>query len=327
MDMMPNMWTKYRSACDTLGVEYEHTIFDIKAQYRAKALLYHPDKCSEVGAAERFQQVNSAYEYLKGYKESPFKGVYVAADFEEEGSEGSEEVRNDNDSNGVRGSTVPVAPEFKQVIYMIMQKMAKICEKKTRQLLEGFNVALLERLSVVLELYPVVPETIREMVREIVELRRGQTERIIINPLLDDIMSDYLYPFIRDGKTYILPLWHHELVYDVEGEGGEMVIHINPILPENVTIDRDNNLHVYLTYKLLDIWEGRMGMVDGDRESGWVKFYLGLRRFLIPASQICMRENQTVVLVGQGISRICHTDVYDVSQRGDVVVHLSIYHE
>lgn len=310
--MMSNMWTKYRTACETLDLEYEHTIFDIKSQYRAKALLYHPDKCSEEGAAARFQEIQAAYEYLKEYKESPLDGC-----------DGNLDKRGDGCTGGMG---------FKDIICMIMHKMAKICEKKTRQLLEGLEIGLLERLVNVLELYPAtIPETIREMVREVVDTRRGQTECIIINPLLDDIMADNLYPFVRDGKTYILPLWHHELVYDVEGAGdggagiSEMVIQIIPILPDNVMVDADNNLHVHLTYRLLDIWESRMGLVDG-HEGGWIKFYLGGRSFVIQANQICMAERQKLVLVGQGISRICHTDIYDVSQRGDVVVHLAIYH-
>ena len=293
-------WTKYRTACHTLDLEYEHTIFEIKAQYRTKALLYHPDKCSEEGAAARFQEVQTAYEYLKEYKETPLDG---------------------------RSSIGGSGPGFKNIIGIIMHKMTKICEKKTRQLLEGFDVELLEKLMDVLKLYPAIPETIREMVRDAIDMRQGQTERIIINPLLDDILCDNLYPYVRDGKTYILPLWHHELVYDVEGEGcgGEMVIQIIPILPDNVMIDADNNLHVYLTYRLLDLWESRMGLAEGN-EGGWIKFYLGSRSFVISMNQICMTEKQTLVLCGQGISRICHTDVYDVSQRSDVVIHLSIYH-
>ena len=303
-------WTKYRSACHTLGLEYEHTIFDIKAQYRVKALASHPDKCSEVGAAARFQEVQEAYEFLKRHKET--SGLRV--DDEEAGL-----------GEGVAGAC---GADIPKIACMIMRKMAKICEKRTRELLEGLELGLLERLAGVLELYPAtIPEVVLDMVREVVDARRGQTECIIINPLLDDVLADNLYPFVRDGKMYIVPLWHHELVYDLDSEGGgmgccnggvsEMVIQVNPILPDNVSVDGDNNVHVSLTYKLLDIWLGAGGSVD---------FWLGGRRFVIPRNQICMTEKQTVVLCGQGILRICPTDIYDVSQRGDVVVHLCIYH-
>ena len=305
-------WTKYRSACHTLGLEYEHTIFDIKAQYRAKALACHPDKCSEEGAAARFQEVQEAYEFLKRHKET--SGLRV------DDGEGE-------DGWGVGGGGACGAHDIPKIACMIMRKMAKICEKRTRELLEGLELGLLERLAGVLELYPAtIPEVIRDIVREVVESRRGQTECFIINPLLDNVMADNLYPFIRDGKTYIVPLWHHELVYDVGSEGvsgcfggtSEMVIQVNPILPENVSMDGDNNVHVSLTYKLLDIW---LGAGDG------IEFWLGSKRFVIPRNQICMTEKQTVVLCGQGISRICHTDIYDVRVRGDVVVHLFIYCE
>jgi len=308
-------WTKYRSACHTLGLEYEHTIFDIKAQYRAKALASHPDKCSEEGAAARFQEVQAAYEFLKRHKET--SGLRVEVEDEDVDGEGA----------GVWVAGACGANNIPKIACMIMRKMAKICEKRTRELLEGLELGLLERLVGVLELYPAtIQEVIREIIHEIMEARRGQTECIIINPLLDDVMADNLYPFVRDGKTYIVPLWHHELVYDVESEavsgcfGGtsEMVIQVIPILPENVSVDGDNNVHVSLTYKLLDIWLGAGCGVD---------FWLGGRRFVIPRNQICMTEKQTVVLCGQGISRVCHTDIYDVRQRGDVVVHLCIYCE
>jgi hypothetical protein len=289
-------------------LEYEHTIFDIKTQYRAKALACHPDKCSEEGAAARFQEVQEAYEFLKRHKET--SGLRV-----DDGVGGG--------GGGACGADIP------KIACMIMRKMAKICEKRTRELLEGLELGLLERLAGVLELYPAtIPEVIRDIVREVVEARRCQTECFIINPLLDDVMADNLYPFVRDGKTYIVPLWHHELVYDVGSEdagcfgdvGGtsEMVIQVNPILPDNVSVDGDNNVHVSLTYKLLDIW---LGVGSG------IEFWLGGRRFVIPRNQICMTEKQTVVLCGQGISRICHTDIYDVRVRGDVVVHLFIYCE
>ena len=318
-------WTKYKTACHTLGLEYEHTIFDIKTQYRAKALVYHPDKCSEEGAVARFREIQEAYEYLKRHKETP--------DLMQNG-DGEGEWSNEN-GNGV-------SEKLKDIACMIMHKMAKICEKKTRELLEKLEYGLLERLLGVLELYPsTIPEPIRDMVRDIANTRRGQTECIIINPLLDDVLADNLYSFERDGKKYIVPLWHHELVYDVcaedvnldgccNGNVSEMVIQVNPILPDNVSIDANNNLHVRLTYHLLDIWYGNRSSIglgeEGSVEDG-INFWLGRRQFVISRRQICMMEKQTLVLCGQGISQISHTDIYDVSQKGDVVVHLCIYHE
>ncbi|KAH8045411.1 DUF1977-containing protein [Aureococcus anophagefferens] len=49
---------------DVLGIEVEATDRDVKVAYRDLAILVHPDKCSEKGAAEAFKKVNEAKKVL-----------------------------------------------------------------------------------------------------------------------------------------------------------------------------------------------------------------------------------------------------------------------
>lgn len=49
---------------DILGLSNNATSDEIKKSYRKLSLKYHPDKNSESGAAEKFQQINEAYETL-----------------------------------------------------------------------------------------------------------------------------------------------------------------------------------------------------------------------------------------------------------------------
>jgi hypothetical protein len=58
-----------------------------------------------------------------------------------------------------------------------------------------------------------------------------------LNPNLQHLLNKEVY-YIKEHNLYI-PLWHRELVFK------NIVIHINPILPENVVIDSDNNIHIY----------------------------------------------------------------------------------
>ena len=48
----------------TLGLASDATLADIKKAFRQKASLHHPDRNSASDAAERFRQVQEAYEVL-----------------------------------------------------------------------------------------------------------------------------------------------------------------------------------------------------------------------------------------------------------------------
>jgi len=56
-------------------------------------------------------------------------------------------------------------------------------------------------------------------------------------PNLNHLLRKEVY-YLKEYDLYI-PLWHRELVFK------NIVIHINPILPKNVTIDAKNNIHIH----------------------------------------------------------------------------------
>ena len=44
-------------------------------------------------------------------------------------------------------------------------------------------------------------------------------------------------------KTYFVPLWHNELYFgDEKSNEGEIIVKCVPELPENISIDENNNL-------------------------------------------------------------------------------------
>ncbi len=63
-NMGMNFKSQYEKSCDILGVSYQADKYEIKLAYRKMAKKYHPDINKEEGATKRFQEINSAYEFL-----------------------------------------------------------------------------------------------------------------------------------------------------------------------------------------------------------------------------------------------------------------------
>lgn len=67
---------KYERSCDTLGLNYQTDIYQVKLNYRKLAKKYHPDINKEEGATEKFQQINDAYEFLTEANINKYKSTY-----------------------------------------------------------------------------------------------------------------------------------------------------------------------------------------------------------------------------------------------------------
>jgi DnaJ-class molecular chaperone len=61
-----------------LGVSKSASKKEIRKAYRKLALRYHPDKCSEPDAAERFREISEAYAVLSGKEKPKDRGVPAA---------------------------------------------------------------------------------------------------------------------------------------------------------------------------------------------------------------------------------------------------------
>jgi hypothetical protein len=120
---------------------------------------------------------------------------------------------------------------------------------------------------------------------------------IQVSPTLDDLFSQKVFLYKR---VYPIPLWHHELGY----ESFDVVC--RPKLPDDVSLDAENNVHVRL-------FTAASAVV----ESGEV---VAINRVRIPAADLRMVPCQTIRLVGEGIPRINEHSVMDTSVLSDVIV-------
>jgi hypothetical protein len=299
----------YKTACDNLGIDYteEITIELIKKQYRTLALKYHPDKNPDPTAVSKFQQINESYELLMKYKN------FIDSDSDDPDSEETETDKRDYKSVLTSFFRQIIVPENRnKIFYNILKKISNTCESNAIDLLGKLDKQALFQIYEVIDKYSDVLHFTEDFIEKIKTMLNEKTkddERIILNPTIKDLFENNLYKLKINGFTYVVPLWHNELIYD--NSGNDVYVNCEPELPENIIIDDKNNLIVSHECDLKDIWKEE-----------YLTVTVGTIRYYIKRDTLKIKEKQSVLFSKQGISRINTKDIYDVTNKGDVIINV-----
>ena len=308
---------KFVRSCQVLGIDGiesgDITLDTLKRHYKMKALQYHPDKNKSVDASAKFQEIHDAYEYLMRYQ-----GYWETGDTNE-----LNETCDDKHSPERAGyqwileaflKTILKEESRSSLYYTILNRIAMTCEKKALDTLSKLEKSTLFKTYEILMKYKDslhFSESFLKRVLELIQEKVKGDECIILNPTIDDLIENNLFKLTMQDEMYIIPLWHHELVYDVSGN--DLYVKCNPMLPENITIDEDNNLHIHLTLKISDIWEKE-----------WVDIEMGQHKINVSSSHFKVMKHQIVLLAKQGITKINVVDIYDITQKSDVYLNVTM---
>jgi hypothetical protein len=293
----------FTKACVILDIHEEHRSplnkEVVKKQYHRKALHYHPDKNKSDNSTAEFLLIKEAYHYLSNSSDTSDNMSYANDLFVF-----LRQSLNTSNENLMQN----------KVFQIIITKIIECCESKALDLLEKLDKNVLIKINETFKTYADVfhfSEGFLKSVEEIVANKIQNDECVILNPFLDDLWENNLYKMAEKGGTFLIPLWHHELVYD--NSGCDLYVKNIPVLPDNVKIDEKNNIHVELSYCIHELWN-----------KPFVEFYLGKKSLRFSTDQLYLRKHQTVVLCKQGISNINVENIYDISKKSDVIVSLEI---
>ena len=270
------------------------SIETIKKQYRILALRYHPDKPS--GSTESFHKLTEAYDFLIQYKEG-----------------GSE--------NLLKTFVSYVFENYKsnKIILDIIDKLISFCEEKSLDLLEKIDIVLLNKIYEIIQLHREIftvsdyfVDCLKEMIHQRTKLDIG--EHIILNPFIDDLFLDHIYKMTVENTVFLIPLWHHQLIYDHPTiQHKDIVVDCFPLLDENITIDSNNNIHCSVIKDLYSVFS-----------EGSFSINIGNRQFIIFAKDLYLLDNQDYIICNAGISKINTGNIYDCSKKSDIYIHLQL---
>ena len=304
----------YNIACENLGIDKNKKITKdfLKKVYRMNALKYHPDKNSSPNASIKFQEIHSSYEYLmKSLEYNVFNG-----NDENNGNEDEE-----TEHTGYSGILFSFLKNIMKkdgntdgLYYIIIDKISNTCEKKALELIQKIDKNKLLKIYEIIKKYGEFLHFSNDFIDKIQEVLNDKIkndECIILNPSIDDLFANNLYKLKVNDFTYIVPLWHDELIYD--NSGNDIYVKCFPVLPNNVTIDEKNNIHIECKYDIKEILPLE-----------FIEVNVGNNIFDIFTKELMIKPNQTVVLKNEGISKINTKDIYDISKKSDVYLHIAL---
>jgi hypothetical protein len=282
---------------------------EIKKAYRKMALKYHPDKNPSEESIETFHKIREAYEVLANCSMDCHKEEYLD---------------------------------------MLREWLAYYMDEKiVEKIIEGIQICSQEwfKKYIIEKIGGIHPEVL-ELLYELFSFKREpnqlfeETEKIVVRPSLEDLFDEKVLQLPGlNGEIYWVPLWHHYLVFDKCHQGGlpgchkgkydgasdgssdgsnqdncgEIVVMVEPILPENIKMDEYNHLYVCVSLKMEDIW-GR----------DTVQLDVGGRKFYIPRDKLVIKELQRYTMKKMGVPMIKPDSIYDASHRSDIHFYIWI---
>lgn len=272
----------------------------IKKQYRKLALQYHPDKNKNENASLVFQKIHESYVFLiqyHKYKEDVQPMEYI-------------------DVLKLFLKTLVEEDKYVELFCSVIMKMLNNCEKKVIHFIEKMDKRMLIKMCDWMKTYKDIfhiSNLFIMNIQKIIDEKMVNEKCIILHPTIDDLFENNLYKFKENGQMYIVPLWHHELIYNHLGD--DLCVQCVPFIREdNIQIDEENDIHICLTFSILEIFQKKV-----------IEFYISNKKFTIFTNEIYIREEQTVIFYEQGISKMNTQNIYDISKKGNIIAHIYLH--
>jgi hypothetical protein len=322
---------------------------ELNKRYHLLALRHHPDKAetSNLSAAtEKFKEINDAHKRVKDYFYHGCRSN--AADAAEDADADADasgydnllqmfiksiivKIRSSSGAGAGAGDTT-TSNAIHSIIQTILNKGAQSAVLLFRNMDKQASITIYDILSKNQDLFGISREMMDELT-EIIETKTRDDIVIHLNPSLLDMLLDRVYILHECGQTYYIPLWHSELHFNQPNQGGDtdniLIVVCQPELPENVSIDENNNMYISLDVGICELFTKQVIHVIINEELKSHGFVYELH-----ARDVCLQSTdavkQCVLLRGssKGIAayNTATSDIYKVGIRANVYanIHLTL---
>jgi hypothetical protein len=292
----------FNKAIETLDLSSKYyTEKELKRAYYKNAIKWHPDKnigCDE--AVDKFKKVKEAYDFLSQDKTE------------------KENIEDMSYSAIIKRCIFFVMPDFQWnnlFVDSTVQTVFKDCKKVSIKLFEKLSKEKSLEVYTFLSNHKDILNVEDDMLKKMLEIIKTKTQHdniIILNPDINDLLNDKIFKLEVNESSFYVPLWHTEIIFD-DISGNDLIVKCIPELNENTYIDNLNHLHVSIDKNIVTILREGMASVK-----------LGDKIFEIKGSELNIMKNQTIILNNKGILLEDHENLYNVTKRCDIYIHLTL---
>ena len=299
----------------------KYTLDELKKKYRIAALKYHPDKhFNSDDAKANFQEINEAYIFLCGK-------YHVDADKKTEYGNycKDEHCYSELFSSFINSLMKDFSKTKVTELNVIIQVLMNKCISITSTIFDNMDKESLLFIYNLIMKYDTILDIGGERLNRVISLIKNKLQMndvIIIRPTISELFDvNNIQVVEHENKTYYVPLWHTELYYGISNnnnkqhkEERELIVKCIPKLPEYIYIDEANNIYVDVRTRVENLFnQTTLAITLADSVS-----------FDIPVNTLLFKTNQTITLTKCGIPVINTENIYDVSERMNVIIHLEI---
>jgi hypothetical protein len=304
----------YKIALEILEIDLSETNYKdinleyLKRQYHKQALKNHPDKNGNTQESnETFQKINEAYEFLKR---------------EEIQNQDKEHEQEDNTTGYVDILQLFLLEIFEGKYNELFIKIIKdiVLKKFSIKLFKDLDKDTAFKIYTFLSKHKNILHISQEIIDAIRDIVHKKCDDIVIyklNPSIDDLFENNVYKLYIDNQLYLVPLWHNELYFDSSelNKIEEIVVLCEPELSEDIVIDENNNLCIKIEIFVKDLQD----LIITNKP---IHFCIGKKKFEIQVDRLYIKRDQYYRIKKQGLSKINENDIYDISEKGDVIVNI-----
>jgi hypothetical protein len=322
----PQLIMNVKDARTILGVSRDCSLTELKKRYHILALKLHPDKngnTSEATAA--FQRLNAAYRVLllevdssddatECTHEDTETYANIFMNFVKSLFSKKHKPETDEDAR--------MNPILMDLLHRIVNDYASV---SVGLVLDSLDPLMLFQLYETLEQYNAAIQMdapIFEEITRIIREKMQQNNIIILKPSLKDVIQNNISVVHFEGQTFYVPLWHSELHYridDASDASKQLIVRCMPDLPDHMSIDANNELHVDVRADIKELLNRGNGVLRIPLyDSEYVEVQVR-ELHVVPRQTIVLRNNKC------GISLICSTDIYDIKSKAPICVHVQLF--
>jgi hypothetical protein len=311
----------------------KYTLDELKKIYRISALKNHPDKNSNSQeSTTKFKEINEAYLFLYG------KYNNDKCECSNNGNDGCE---YENENENEHEHEYCYSQLFSKFINSLMNKFSKTqiaalhiiipilmnkCQTLTSAMFNHMDrESLLFIHHLIVKYYAILEISSDRLtgIHQIIKKKLQENDIIIIQPTISELFDKNNIQVVEhEKKIYYVPLWHTEIYYNLSSfdenvetqQKRELIVKCIPSLPDHIYIDEINNIYIHVRTRVETLFNQTKLTVAVTESIS----------FDIPVHMLEFKTHQMITLKKCGIPMINTDNMYDVSEKMNVVVHLEI---